>query len=118
MTGSLQSINDIDFSPCNEVFPSPRDWRDNFMYFLLVDRFDNNKKDIPAYDPASTPKGRDTEQGGRFQGGNLKGILRRLDYIKNLGCTAIWLKSSWTISIGSSMVVMLRVGEDSSLRVE
>ena len=36
------------------------------------------------------------------------------------GCTAVWLKSSYTISIGSSMVVMLISGEASVLerRVE
>ena len=28
--------------PQGEVFPSPCDWRDEFIYFLLVDRFDNN----------------------------------------------------------------------------
>ena len=26
-----------------------------------------------------------------FQGGKIKGITRRLDYIKNLGCNAIWI---------------------------
>ncbi|MBN2143259.1 MAG: alpha-amylase, partial [Candidatus Aureabacteria bacterium] len=80
MAASIQSIHDVDFSPLGEVFPSPQDWRDHFMYFLLVDRFDNNQDPIPAYNPASTSRGRDPEEGGLFQGGNLKGIIRRLDY--------------------------------------
>lgn len=62
-----------------------------FLYFLLVDRFDNNQANIPAYDPDSEPTGRDPEQGKVFQGGNLKGIIQRLDYIKGLGANAIWL---------------------------
>jgi glycosidase len=81
----------LDFTPRGEAFPSPRDWRDVFIYFLLVDRFDNHQANLPAYDPATTPTGRDPQQGWLFQGGNLKGIIRRLDYIQSLGANAIWL---------------------------
>ena len=88
---SVKSVTELDFAPKGMVFPSPIDWRDQFVYFLLVDRFDNNQPDIPAYDPATAPKGRDPKQGGLFQGGCLKGATRRLDYIKDLGCTAVWL---------------------------
>jgi glycosidase len=91
MTEKLTSVTQLDFSPRGKVFPSPRDWRDVFIYFLLVDRFDNNRKNIPAYDPVSAPKGRDPGQGRLFQGGNLKGIIRRLDYIRGVGASAIWL---------------------------
>ncbi len=91
MAVKVESVSDLDFAPWGEVFPSPRDWREQFIYFLLVDRFDSNRKKIPAYDPASTPKGRDPVQGTVFQGGNIKGITRRLSYIQNLGCTAVWL---------------------------
>jgi glycosidase len=86
-----QSVGQLDFTPENPVFSSPLDWRDQVIYFLLIDRFDNNAEDIPPYDPESVIPGRDTEQGHVFQGGNLKGIIRRLDYIKNLGATAIWI---------------------------
>lgn len=91
MMKRIESIKELDFTPQKEVFPSPHDWRDVFIYFLLVDRFDNNQEDVPAYDPAVTPKGRDPEQGKMFQGGNLRGIIRRLDYIRDLGANAIWL---------------------------
>ncbi|MDY6855700.1 MAG: alpha-amylase family glycosyl hydrolase [Thermodesulfobacteriota bacterium] len=91
MCANVASVNHIDFTPQGAVFSSPRDWRDHVMYFLLVDRFDNNAENIPAYDPDSAFYGRDPEQGGVFQGGNLKGVLDRLDYIKDLGCSAIWL---------------------------
>ena len=91
MAEKVTSVAQLDFTPRGKVFPSPRDWRDVFIYFLLVDRFDNNQKNLLAYDPASTPKGRDPEQGKVFQGGNLKGISRRLDYIRGLGANAVWL---------------------------
>jgi glycosidase len=87
----INSVTELDFTPRGDIFPSPRDWRDHFIYFLLVDRFDNSQENTPPYDPQNAPRGRDPEQGSTFQGGNLKGIARRLDYIRNLGCTAIWL---------------------------
>ncbi|PKK83995.1 MAG: alpha-amylase [candidate division Zixibacteria bacterium HGW-Zixibacteria-1] len=91
MSGEVKSVKELDFIPPESIHPSPADWRDQFIYFLMVDRFDNNQDNIPAYDPAATPQNRRAESGRNFQGGNLKGVMRRLDYIKNLGCTAIWL---------------------------
>ena len=85
------SVDELDFTPRGEVFPSPGDWRDVFIYFLLVDRFDNNQENIPPYDPNTAPIGRDQDQGRLFQGGNLRGIIRRLDYIRGLGANGIWL---------------------------
>ncbi len=87
----IRSVKELDFTPRGEVFPSPSDWRDQVIYFLLIDRFDNNQDGIPPYDPETAPKGRDPNEGRVFQGGNLKGVMRRLDYIKGLGCNAIWL---------------------------
>jgi glycosidase len=85
------SIADLDFSPRQDVFPSPLDWRDQVFYQILIDRFDNNAEDLRPYDPDTAPRGRDVAEGSRFQGGNLKGITRRLDYIRELGCTAVWI---------------------------
>ncbi|SFM57769.1 alpha-amylase family glycosyl hydrolase [Methanolobus profundi] len=87
----VRSVNDIDFTPNDDVFPSPLDWRDVFIYFLLVDRFDNNEDDLELYDSSVKAQEPDISQGKRFQGGNIKGITRRLDYIKGLGANAIWL---------------------------
>ncbi|TCV90868.1 alpha-amylase family glycosyl hydrolase [Sulfurirhabdus autotrophica] len=91
MATALHSVSGLDFRPVSHLHPSPRDWRDQFIYFLLVDRFDNNVAGLQPFKPGITPTGRDPEKGHRFQGGNLKGITRRLDYIKGLGCTTIWL---------------------------
>jgi glycosidase len=63
-------------------FPSPADWRDRWIYFLLVDRFNNH--DAP---PAACW---DQPFGG-FQGGTLEGVRQRLDYLQRLGVGAIWL---------------------------
>ena len=76
----LQSVRELNFIPREKIFPSPADWRDVFVYFLLLDRFDNNDQHLEPFDRTSAPKGRDPRQGKIFQGGNLKGLLRRLDW--------------------------------------
>jgi glycosidase len=86
-----QSVADVASLPRTALHPSPNDWRDQFIYFLLVDRFDDNAADTPAYVPGEAAPAADPARRNRFQGGNLKGITRRLDYIKGLGCTAVWL---------------------------
>jgi glycosidase len=63
-------------------FPSPEDWRDRWIYFLLVDRFDNHNS--PPVAPWDQPF-------GGFQGGTLEGVRRRLGYLQRLGVGAIWL---------------------------
>jgi hypothetical protein len=42
MSAQMTSIDELTVSPRGGVFPSPDDWRDQFIYFLLVDRLDNN----------------------------------------------------------------------------
>lgn len=86
-----RSVADIGFPVDVRLHPSPRDWRDQFIYFLLVDRFDNNDASVPPYNPDAPLRGRESSQRNRFQGGSLKGLLRRLDYIQQLGCTTVWL---------------------------
>jgi hypothetical protein len=69
MVKRIKSVRELDFTPRGEVFPSPNDWRDAFIYFLLVDRFDNNQKDLSAYHPDAAARRRDPEQGKVFQDG-------------------------------------------------
>lgn len=90
MSAAPVSISELSFSPAQTPHPSPVDWRDQVIYFLLVDRFDDNAAH-PAYTSNTRAQTRDPEEGKIFQGGKIKGITRRLDYIKILGCTTIWL---------------------------
>ncbi len=64
-------------------FPSPEDWRDQWIYFLLVDRFNN-----PNAPPTQMPW---NGEHGKFQGGNFNGVRSQLDYLQQLGVGAIWL---------------------------
>jgi glycosidase len=67
-------------------FPSPGDWRDQIIYFIIVDRFNN-----PSADPLHKPYGDASKAGEVYQGGKFKGIEQQLPYIKGLGVGAIWL---------------------------
>jgi glycosidase len=65
-------------------FPSPADWRDQAIYFLMVDRFNN-----PSSPPNHAPF--DDSTFAKFQGGKFSGVQAQLSYIKGLGAGAIWL---------------------------
>ncbi|GAA4926444.1 pullulanase-type alpha-1,6-glucosidase [Actinoplanes utahensis] len=63
------------------------------FYFVLPDRFANgdprNDRGGLSGDRLST--GHDPADKGFYHGGDLKGVMDRLDYIQGLGTTAIWL---------------------------
>lgn len=88
----ITSIKDLDLSPKpgKEYWKNgSREWREEFIYFLMVDRFHDNKKRKPGPAPSA---GFGTEAQLRAAcGGTLKGITQHLDYIRDLGCTALWL---------------------------
>lgn len=63
-------------------FSSPVDWRDQWIYFLMVDRFNNPLK------PPTSPWDRELTN---RQGGTFEGIRKKLAYIKDLGAGAIWM---------------------------
>jgi glycosidase len=64
-------------------FPSPEDWRDKWIYFLLVDRFNN-----PQAPPKRLPW---NGEHGEYQGGTFNGVRAQLEYLQGLGAGAIWL---------------------------
>ncbi len=63
------------------------------FYFVLPDRFANGDKrnDKGGLTGSRLATGYDPTDKGFYQGGDLKGLTRKLDYIKGLGTTAIWL---------------------------
>lgn len=66
---------------------------DEVIYFLLPDRFENGdtKNDTGGIKGDRLKTGYDPTHKGFFHGGDIKGLISRLDYIKGLGATAIWL---------------------------
>ena len=67
--------------------------QDEVIYFLLPDRFANGKtsNDRGGLTGDRLQTGFDPTHKGFYHGGDLKGLLARLDYIQSLGATAIWL---------------------------
>jgi hypothetical protein len=82
---------------------SPKNWRDEVLYFLLIDRFSDGKEaERPLLDRDNLSAARPNIGGqswswelwaksgnDRWQGGTLKGVLSKLDYLKSLGITTI-----------------------------
>ena len=67
------------------------------FYFVMPDRFANGD---PANDRGGLTGSRevtgfDPTRKGWYHGGDLKGLIQKLDYIKGLGMTAIWLTPSF-----------------------
>ncbi len=85
-------------------FPSPVDWRDEVLYFLLPDRFSDGQESLrPLLSRTEIThlrngRGRPgwnwhdwAESGKRWQGGTIKGIRSQLDYLQSLGITTLWV---------------------------
>jgi glycosidase len=111
----MLSIKDIQWAQIlkqNHYHPSPRDWSDQVIYFLLVDRFsdgtENGYKDAAGnvvqgatqmFSPADAGNavGNPADiqawetAGTQWLGGNLKGITSKIGYLKRLGVTTLWI---------------------------
>ena len=83
-------------------YPSPVDWASEVLYFLLPDRFsDGQDQNRPLFDRSQAPSAARPNEfrwdewaksgGDRWQGGTLQGIKSRLDYLADLGITAVWI---------------------------
>lgn len=110
---SLHEINLAALAASGGFFPSPQHWEDEVLYFLMVDRFSDEKENLycdnegnlvatgttPLFTPpaignavqTSADAARWREAGTRFVGGTLAGIESKLGYLQRLGVTAIWM---------------------------
>ncbi|MGB3560733.1 MAG: alpha-amylase family glycosyl hydrolase [Geitlerinemataceae cyanobacterium] len=82
-----RSESDIDLE---FLYTRDIEFRQETIYFIVVDRFydgdpDNSGGPNPElYDP-------ERKNWGLYWGGDLQGVIDKLDYLKNLGVTALWL---------------------------
>jgi glycosidase len=91
---AAKSIHDLDLSPKpGKVYSKNchREWREEFIYFLMVDRFHDDHQRSAVEIPGKTEGFGSPAELQHDCGGTLKGITSHLDYIKDLGCTALWL---------------------------
>jgi len=81
--------------PLEILAPLPRAGRfqgfspDDAIYLLMPDRFANG--DPANDDPAASRGLLDRAKGRFYHGGDLRGVIEKLPYLKDLGVTAIWL---------------------------
>ncbi len=59
------------------------DWRDQVIYQIFVDRFDNGDRSNDFNIEPDTP--------ARYHGGDWQGVIDQLDYLEDLGVTALWI---------------------------
>lgn len=93
-----ETVEDLDLRPRGRVSPSPVLWRNHVFYQILPDRFsDGREQERPLFDrdhPEQflvTDKAAWMRAGLEFNGGTLRGILSKLDYLEGLGVTGLWL---------------------------
>lgn len=69
--------------------PLDFDWDEARIYFLLTDRFYNGD---PSNDnPNHIPGSYDPSQPEAYHGGDIRGIIEKLDYLDKLGINTIWI---------------------------
>lgn len=61
--------------------------KSDVLYLIMPDRFSNGNPSNDEYEGYKVNR----QNGGGRHGGDIKGIVNHLDYIKDLGVTAIWL---------------------------
>ncbi len=100
-----ERIRDVVLPAAGRGHPSPADWHDEVIYFLLPDRFsdggeagrpllDRRNLDLARRRPGGAPWRWDhwAQSGAtRWQGGTLAGVASKLDYLQALGVTTLWL---------------------------
>lgn len=69
--------------PASPLPMAERTWQDEVIYFIMTDRFANGD---PGNDGDSDPA-----NPGYYHGGDFQGIIDRLDSVRDLGATAIWI---------------------------
>ena len=70
-----------------------RDIRDDVFYFVMPDRFYNGEpaNDNGSVDIAISQGGYDPTSRFGFHGGDMQGLEAKLDYLQEMGITAIWM---------------------------
>lgn len=80
-----ESELDLEFLYTRDV-----EFRQETIYFIVVDRFHDGD---PSNSEGPNPELYDPERQdwGKYWGGDLQGVIDKLDYLKNMGVTAVWL---------------------------
>lgn len=69
---------------------APFNWHNATVYFVLTDRFANGN---PGNDHSYGRKNDGMQEIATFHGGDLAGLIGKLDYLQQLGVNALWISS-------------------------
>src|SRR4051812_40012788 len=104
----ITSLKDIEMAALStkKFTPSPAAWEDQILYFLMIDRFSDNKE-VGFAENGVTPLFTTTDNGNAivteaeakiwsdagvdWAGGNLKGLMNEIEYLRDMGITTIWI---------------------------
>lgn len=88
--GEISDRNSEEETEFEFLFTRSIEFRQETIYFIVVDRFyDGDPNNSQGPNPELfDPTGQDW---GKYWGGDLQGVIDKLDYLKSLGVTAIWL---------------------------
>ena len=70
--------------------PDAFNWPNATVYFVLTDRFVNGD---PGNDHSYGRRNDGMQEIGTFHGGDLRGLTSKLDYLQQLGVTALWISA-------------------------
>lgn len=92
LCGAMSSAQAHSTAPQAELALRERPAQDEVIYFVLPDRFENGdpSNDKGGIKGDRLDHGFDPAHKGFYHGGDLKGLIERLDYIQGMGVTAIW----------------------------
>ena len=101
LASSLLALVPLHAAPATPASPAPIVAMPRFthpgagqtLYFVLTDRFANGStaNDLGGFTGGPMDHGFDPTRISHFHGGDFAGMATRLDYLKNLGVTAVWV---------------------------
>ena len=81
-------MSDTPQKPATHLYLSDEEFRGETIYFAITDRFNVGKKRTHAAGELDDPTHQDWN---KYWGGDLQGIINKIDYLHKLGVTALWL---------------------------
>ncbi len=94
-TNTIKSVSDGLGVDCNTNVPVSQDFRNRTMYFVFLDRFENGDT---SNDNGNNPNATSTIKAAgdqtewkKYWGGDIQGLINKLDYLEALGVSAIWV---------------------------
>jgi cyclomaltodextrin glucanotransferase len=84
----MAGMTEIIRKAASHLHISDEEFRGETIYFIVTDRFSVGKKHTHEPGPLDDPTHQDWN---KYWGGDLQGVINKLDYLQSLGVTTVWL---------------------------